>query len=107
MRREAKGRDDVLEVMAAEISGRPTDKLASFQSFDGDGRRRLDGMSKGRRWDIDREQRAWEKANAAELAKYECRHRWRKHEEKNPEACAKAREKWARENWCLGVFRKT
>jgi hypothetical protein len=90
-------RADVLEAMAEEISQRPTDKLASFQTWD-DGRRRLDGMSKGRRWDIDREQRDWERKNKAELAKYEARFRWSKHEKAHPDRCAAALAKWVREN---------
>jgi hypothetical protein len=53
--------------MAEELGERAADALASFTTWDGDGRRRLDGMSKGRRWDIDREQRAWERDNRADL----------------------------------------
>jgi len=89
---------DILEAMADEICSRPVGALASFVTFDGD-RPRLDGMRKGTRWDIDREQREWERANHAELAKYECRHRWAQHEAKNPDRCAKALAKWTRENW--------
>ncbi|HKO84461.1 MAG TPA: hypothetical protein VJ140_07825 [Actinomycetota bacterium] len=60
-------RRDVLEVMADELVERAADPVASFLSWDGDGRRRLDGMSRGRRWDLDREQRQWERENRAEL----------------------------------------
>lgn len=91
-------RHEVLEAMAEEISQRPTDRLASFQAFDGDGRRRLDGMRKGHRWDIDREQRDWDKNNKAELAKYEARSKWAKHEKAQPERCAVARARWASDN---------
>jgi hypothetical protein len=70
---------DVLEVMAEEIAGRPADPLASFTTWDG-GRRKLDGMARGRRGDIDREQRAFEKeqADLKALETWRRQQRWRK-----------------------------
>lgn len=62
-------RSDVLEVMAEEILGRPVGKLASFWAFDDGGRRHLDGMAQGRKWDLDREQQAFQRANKLELRK--------------------------------------
>lgn len=59
-------RAEVLEVMAEEIAGRPVDALASFTTWD-DGRRKLDGMARGRRWDIDREHRVFEKDTEREV----------------------------------------
>lgn len=59
-------RRDVLEVIAEEVAGRPVDALASFTTWD-DGRRRLDGMAKGRRWDLDREHRAFERDTNREV----------------------------------------
>lgn len=70
-------RGDVLELMAEEVAGRPVDALASFTTWD-DGRRKLDGMAKGRRWDLDREHRAFEKDTLREirrLMKMRARHR--------------------------------
>jgi hypothetical protein len=91
-------RPDVLETMAEEIAGRPVDALASFVTWDG-GRRKLDGMAKGRRWDIDREQRQWEKDNAADLARFVARHNWHRFEEQNPERVRTAARKWVVEHW--------
>lgn len=91
-------RRDILEAIADDIGRRPVDALASFQAWDGGGRRRLDGMSKGRRSDIDREQRAWEKANKAELAKFEARHKWAKFESAHPERVRAALAKWRAEH---------
>lgn len=65
--------------MAEEISGRPVSKLASFTTFD-DGRPRLDGMMKGRRWDIDHEHREFERDTHREvrrLMKLRCRQKKR------------------------------
>jgi hypothetical protein len=84
---------EILEVMAEEITGRPVDALASFVTWD-DGRRRLDGMAKGRRWDIDREQRRWEKDNAADLARYVTRRNWQRWCEQNPERAKQAARRW-------------
>jgi hypothetical protein len=70
-------RADVLEVMAEEVAGRPVDALASFVTWD-EGRRKLDGMSRGKRWDIDREHRAFEKDTDREvrrLMKLRARHK--------------------------------
>lgn len=69
---------DVFEVMAEEVGGHPVDALASWRVLD-DGRPRLDGMAKGRRWDIDREQRAFEKASKAELRRLAKRDEQRRH----------------------------
>ena len=73
-------RADVLELMAEEILGRPVSDLASFTSFDGDGRRKLDGMSKGKKWDVLRggDERKFERATKVEikrLMKLRCRQR--------------------------------
>lgn len=61
-----KPRSDVLELMAEEVSGHAVDALASFVTWDG-GRRKLDGMARGRRWDIDREHRAFERDTQREI----------------------------------------
>jgi hypothetical protein len=99
--------------MAEEVAGRPVDALASFTSWD-DGRRKLDGMAKGRRWDIDRESRAlkreteklcdrlrykrWLAANK-DRAKAYWREYWRR-----PENAARARERQKRKR---GAERKS
>jgi hypothetical protein len=99
-------RQDVLEHLAEEIGAHQADPLASFQTWD-DGRRKLDGMSRGKRWDIDREQREWEKANEAELAKYAARWRWRQHEEAHPERVQAANAAWVKANRAhLRAYRK-
>lgn len=90
-------RRDVLELMAEEISGRPVDALASFTSWD-DGRRKLDGMAKGKRWDIDREQRSWERDNAADLARFVARHNWQKWMDAKPEKAKGAVQRWVLAN---------
>jgi hypothetical protein len=87
-------RPDVLEAMAEEIAGRPVDALASFVTWD-DGRRKLDGMAKGRRWDIDREQREWDKVNRKELEQLAARRRWERFRRLNPEHMAAYRKAWA------------
>jgi hypothetical protein len=74
-------RRDVLELLAEEVGGHPVDALASFQSWE-DGRRRLDGMAKGRRWDIDREQRQWERDSRAELRRLAKRDEQRRHRDR-------------------------
>jgi hypothetical protein len=66
-------RSDVLDLMADEINARPVGKLASFLAFDGSGRAKLDGMGAGKRWDIDREQREFERDSKAELQRLKCR----------------------------------
>lgn len=66
-------RSDVLDLMAEEIASRPVSKVASFLAFDGAGRAKLDGMGAGRRWDIDREQREFERASRVELQRLKCR----------------------------------
>lgn len=72
-------RADILELMAEEILGRPVGKLASFLRFD-DGKAKLDGMHAGKRWDVlDREQRAFDVANKAELRKLSKRNTNRRH----------------------------
>lgn len=91
-------RPDVLEVIAEEIAGRPVDALASFTTW-GEGRRKLDGMAKGRHWDIDREQRQWESDNAAYLGKFVARHNWQRFTEANPERISKAARKWVLAHW--------
>lgn len=97
---------EVLELLAEEIGARTTDPLASFTTWD-EGRRKLDGMSRGSRWDIDREQRDWEKANAAELAKYVARQNWSKFEKAHPERVTAAQRAWAKENRAhLAAYRK-
>jgi hypothetical protein len=99
-------RRDVLEHMADEIGAHQADPLASFTTWD-EGRRNLDGMSRGKRWDIDREQREWEKANEAELAKYAARHRWSKFEKAHPERVTAAQRAWVKENRAhLRAYRK-
>jgi hypothetical protein len=99
-------RRDVLEHMADEIGAHQADPLASFQTWD-EGRRKLDGMSRGKRWDIDREQREWEKANEAELARYAARHRWSNFEKAHPERVTAAQRAWVRENRAhLAAYRK-
>ena len=65
-------RADVLEIMAEEIASHPVNALTSFRKWEG-GHSALDGMAKGTRWVIDREQLEWEKANEAELAALEAR----------------------------------
>jgi hypothetical protein len=91
-------RPDVLELIAEEVAGRPVDALASFVTWD-DGRRKLDGMAKGRRWDIDREQRQWEKDNAADLARFVARRNWQRFTQQNPQRVKTAARKWVREHW--------
>jgi hypothetical protein len=91
-------RSDVLEVMAEEVAGRPVDALASFTTWD-EGRRKLDGMSRGKRWDIDREQRQWERDNAADLARFVARHNWQRWMDANPEKARGAVQRWVRANW--------
>lgn len=69
-------RRDVLEHMAEEIGAHQADPLASFTTWD-EGRRKLDGMSRGKRWDIDREQREWERDSRADLHRLR-RKRWQR-----------------------------
>jgi hypothetical protein len=64
--------------MADEISAHPVGSLASWLVVD-DGRPRLDGMARGRRWDIDREQKAWERENRAELLRLARRDEHKRH----------------------------
>ena len=90
-------RRDVLEHLAEEIGAHQAEPLASFTIWD-EGRRKLDGMSRGKRWDIDREQREWERDNAAELAKYEARRNWAKHERTHPEQVDEAHRRWVKTN---------
>jgi hypothetical protein len=91
-------RADVLEVMAEEVAGRPVDALASFVTWD-EGRRKLDGMSRGKRWDIDREQREWERANAADLARFVARRNWQRWMDAHPDKAKGAARSWVREHW--------
>ncbi len=72
-------RSDVLELMADEINSRPVGRLASFVAFDGAGRAKLDGMGAGKRWDIEREQRDFERASKTELRKLSKRNTNRKY----------------------------
>lgn len=84
-------RPDVLELMAEELSERAASPLDSFTVWD-NGRRKLDGMAKGRRWDIDREQRAFEKANAKQMITLKVR-RWRQLNPAKAKASRKATRK--------------
>lgn len=86
-------RGDVLELMADEVAARAADPLASFISWE-DGRRKLDGMSRGRRWDIDREQREFEREGEKLFASL----RWRRWYAKNADAFAAYRKAWAAAN---------
>lgn len=60
--------------MAEELDQRRVDVLASFVAWD-EGRRKLDGMSRGKRWDIDRESRR-EKLETEALCKRLSFRRW-------------------------------
>lgn len=86
-------RADVLELMAEEISGRPVGKLASFLTFD-DGKPRLDGMQRGKKWDLTHEQRDFDAANKVEFRRLSKRNTNRRHAKKYNET-SKA---WSKRN---------
>lgn len=86
-------RPDVLELIAEEIAGRPVDALASFVTWD-EGRRKLDGMARGRRWDIDREQKAFERDSKRELRLLAKRDEQRRHRD----AYLARYKRWAKAN---------
>ncbi len=75
-------RPDVLEVIAEEIAGRLVDPLSSFLVWDS-GRPRLDGMSRGTRRDIDREQREFDEANRGDFARLMASQRRRRYYKRN------------------------
>lgn len=92
-------RPDVLELIAEETGGRPVSVYARLPSLMDEGKSRLDGMAKGRRWDLEREQRQWEKANAADLARFRARRNWQRFDDANPERMKTWRKKWTASNW--------
>jgi hypothetical protein len=87
-------RADVLELLAEELGARAAHPLASFTTWDGDGRRKLDGMSRGRRWDIDRELREEKRATEKLIGLL----RWKRWYAKNKGAFAAYRKRWGQEN---------
>lgn len=88
---------EVLDLLAEELGERAAHPLASFQTWDegaGQGRRKLDGMQAGRRWDIDREHRADKKATQ----KLYDQLRWKRWYKKNKARFAAYRKRWGSEN---------
>jgi hypothetical protein len=86
-------RPEVIELLAEELSERAAPAIASFETWD-DGRKKLDGMSRGRKWDLEHESKA-EKAEAQRL--YQSL-RWKRWYAKNKKHAAAYRRKWAAEN---------